>query len=171
MGWLGLPCPYGLVLLLPPPRLPQACSLDSGPWLPQPLLVRESFPAGCVSRGSKAYATAWGERGTNCRPGQMQVPQVGTAAWSGGGGWVLDLEESPVLSPAPPTSLPAFSFLIFFFFFLFRAAPVRHMEVPRLGVESELQPPACTATASRVCDLHHSSRPRWILNPLSEAKD
>ena len=50
------------------------------------------------------------------------------------------------------------------------------MEVPRLGVESELQPPAyATATAMRdlslVCSLHHSSRQHWILNPLSEAKD
>ena len=24
---------------------------------------------------------------------------------------------------------------------------------------------------SHVCDLHHSSRQRWILNPLSEARD
>ena len=50
------------------------------------------------------------------------------------------------------------------------------MEVPRLGVQSELLPPASTtATAtpgpSRVCDLHHSSWQRWILNPLSEARD
>jgi len=32
-----------------------------------------------------------------------------------------------------------------------------------------------TATAildpSCICDLHHSSRQRWILNPLSEARD
>ena len=51
-----------------------------------------------------------------------------------------------------------------------------HMEVPRLGVELELQlPPYATAAAmwdpSSVCDLHHSSWQRWILNPLSEAKD
>ena len=50
------------------------------------------------------------------------------------------------------------------------------MEVPRLGVQLELYPPAyTTATAmwdlSHVCDLHHSSRQCWILNPLSEAKD
>ena len=50
------------------------------------------------------------------------------------------------------------------------------MEVPRLGVESKLQLLASTiATAtpdpSRVCDLHHSSRQHWILNPLSEARD
>ena len=53
---------------------------------------------------------------------------------------------------------------------------MQHMEVPRLGVESELQLPAYTiATATRdpscVCDLHHSSWQCWILNPLSEARD
>ena len=51
-----------------------------------------------------------------------------------------------------------------------------HVEVPRLGVELELQPPAyATATAmwdlSHVCDLHYSSRQRWILHPLSEPRD
>ena len=50
------------------------------------------------------------------------------------------------------------------------------MEVPRLGVEWELQLPAyTTATATRdlsyVCDLHLSSWQRWILNPLSEASN
>ena len=47
------------------------------------------------------------------------------------------------------------------------------MEVPRLGVESELQPLAY-ATATRdprcICDLYHSSWQRQILNPLSEAR-
>ena len=52
----------------------------------------------------------------------------------------------------------------------------QHMEVPRVGVELELYPLACaTDTASTdlscVCDLHHSSWPRQILNPLSEARD
>ena len=51
-----------------------------------------------------------------------------------------------------------------------------HMEVPRLGGESELQLSAyTTATAmwdpSLVCDLHHSSWQCWILNSLSEAGD
>ena len=50
------------------------------------------------------------------------------------------------------------------------------MEVPRLGVELELQLPAhTTATAmwdpSLVCDLHHSSQQRQIINLLSEARD
>ena len=50
------------------------------------------------------------------------------------------------------------------------------MEVPRLGVESELQLLAlATATAvwdpSHIFDLHHSSWPRQILNLLSEGRD
>ena len=50
------------------------------------------------------------------------------------------------------------------------------MEVPRLGVELELQLLAyTTATATRdpslICDLHHSSQQCWILNPLGKARD
>ena len=50
------------------------------------------------------------------------------------------------------------------------------MEVPRLGVESELQLLAYTTVTamwdpSRVCDLHHSSQQRQILNPLNEARN
>ena len=50
------------------------------------------------------------------------------------------------------------------------------MEVPRLGVKSELQLLAyATATAaqdpSHMCDLQHSSRQGWILIPLSEVRD
>ena len=59
-----------------------------------------------------------------------------------------------------------------FFFFCF----LGHMEVPRLGIESELQLLAyATATAtpapSCICDLHQSSWEYWILNPLSKARD
>ena len=48
--------------------------------------------------------------------------------------------------------------------------------VSRLGVELELQLPAyATATAAQdlscVCDLHHSLQQRWVLNPLSEARN
>ena len=47
---------------------------------------------------------------------------------------------------------------------------LKHMEVPRLGVPSELPLLAYTTTTamphlSHVCDLYHSSR---VLNPLSE---
>ena len=50
------------------------------------------------------------------------------------------------------------------------------MEVPRLGVESDLHLPAyATATAmqdlSHVCDLRHSPWQHQILDPLSKARD
>ena len=51
-----------------------------------------------------------------------------------------------------------------------------HMDVPRLGVESEMQMLAYpTVTAmwdpSCICDLYHGSGQQWILNPPSEARD
>ena len=51
-----------------------------------------------------------------------------------------------------------------------------HIEVPEPGVESELQLPAYTTAKampdlSHICDLRHSLWQRWILNPLSEARD
>ena len=53
---------------------------------------------------------------------------------------------------------------------------MQHMEVPRLGVKSELQPLAYTAATatpdlSHICDLLHSSQQCQILNPLNEARD
>ena len=66
----------------------------------------------------------------------------------------LGVEALLTASPSQPLSLS---------FLLFRATPAhpRHMEVPRLGVQSELQLPAyTTATAkwdpSGVCDPHHA---------------
>ena len=49
------------------------------------------------------------------------------------------------------------------------------MEVPGLGVESELQLPAYTTVTampdpSCVCNLHHNSWQHQILNPLSEVR-
>ena len=62
------------------------------------------------------------------------------------------------------------------FFLIFLGLHLQHMEVPRLGVESELQLPACTTARampdpSCACNLHHGSWQRWIINPLSEARD
>ena len=52
----------------------------------------------------------------------------------------------------------------------------QHIEVPRLGVELELQLPAYTADMamqdlSCVCSLHHGSLQHRVLNPLREAGD
>ena len=67
-------------------------------------------------------------------------------------------------------------FFFLFFFFVFLGLNLWHMEIPRLGIKSELQLLAyTTATAMQdlrcVCDLHHSSQQCWVLNPLSEARD
>ena len=52
----------------------------------------------------------------------------------------------------------------------------QHIEVPRLGVTSELQLPAYTPVTAmwdrhHFCDLYCSLQQCWILNPLSEARD
>ena len=61
-----------------------------------------------------------------------------------------------------------------FVFFFFLGLHLRHMEVPELGVQSELQAYA-TATAMQnpryICDLCHSLQQCQILNPLSKARD
>ena len=69
-----------------------------------------------------------------------------------------------------------FSLSRIFFFFVFSGPCPQHMEVPRLGVNSELQLPAYTTTTamqdpSHICDLHQSSQQHRILKPLSEARD
>ena len=61
-------------------------------------------------------------------------------------------------------------------YFFFLGPHQQHMEVPRLGVRSELQLlPSATAIAawdpSHVCNLHHSSRQCRIPDTLSEARD
>ena len=66
------------------------------------------------------------------------------------------------------------SFFLSFFYCFLRPYP-QHMEVPKLGVQLELQLPAyITATArpdpSLIFDLNQSSQQHRILNPLSEAK-
>ena len=69
-------------------------------------------------------------------------------------------------------------FFFAFFFFCFLGPHSWHMEVPRLGVESELQLVAtvtATATATwdlcHICNLYHSSWQHRIPDPLSKARD
>ena len=86
-------------------------------------------------------------------------------------------QASAQLWPASlaPSALVLLYLFIFLVIVLLGPHP-RHMEVPRLDVESELQLPAyITATAtrdlSRICDLCCGSGQHQILNPLSEARD
>ena len=64
-------------------------------------------------------------------------------------------------------------FILFTYLFFFLGPRLWHMEVPRLGIESELQLQGyATATAmpdlSCICDLHCRLQQRQILNPLSK---
>ena len=92
------------------------------------------------------------------------------------------LNHSPGVQVFSPSCLLLISYSvghsihIFFFFFCFLGLHSQHMDVARLGLESELQLPAfATATAtwdpSCICSLHHSSQQCWIPNPLNEARD
>ena len=85
-----------------------------------------------------------------------------------------DQEEGEGSRSAGGWRKPTSSVAADFFFFL--GPHLQYMEVPRLGVKSELQLPAyATATVtphpSCICDLHHSSQQFGILNSLSEARD
>ena len=67
-------------------------------------------------------------------------------------------------------------FIFFFFFLVILGLYPLHIEVPRLGVESQLQLLASTTAiatwnVSHICKLHHSSQQHWILNRLNKARD
>ena len=92
-------------------------------------------------------------------------------------------EEIPVcminlirtMDPSICRTTSVFSFFSSFsFFILFRAMHLRHVEVPRLGVGSELQQPVSTATAmpdlSHFCNLHHSSWQHRIVYPYERGQ-
>ena len=68
-----------------------------------------------------------------------------------------------------------FSFLLFSFFGLFRAATVAYGGSQARGRTGAAAPAYARATAMRdlshVCDPHHSSWQRQILTPLGEARD
>ena len=72
----------------------------------------------------------------------------------------------PTLLPIPlEWGWPPLLLFIYFFIFVFLRPHPWHVEVPRLGVEPELQLPAYTTTSTS------STRQRRILNPQSEARD
>ena len=94
--------------------------------------------------------------------------------------WVEERPHRVLLSYGPGYFRSAFVLLFpcfsFFFLFCLLGPHPLHMEVPRLGVESELQLLTYTTATvmqdlSRICDLQHRSWKHWILNPLSEARD
>ena len=85
--------------------------------------------------------------------------------WFVGRWWEADLKQgSAVLFSVNHTHWVS----LFFFSFFFLGLLLWHMEIPRLGVELELQPLAYTTAIamrdpSRICDLYHNSQQLWIL--------
>ena len=76
-----------------------------------------------------------------------------------------------------PPNHPLIPFFFFFgLLFFFLGPHPQHMEVTRPGVQSELLLAAyarstATPDPGHACNLHNSSQQRWILNPLSKARD
>ena len=75
----------------------------------------------------------------------------------------------PSLPPSLPSFLPSCQSV-------FLGPHLQYMEVPRLGVESELQLPSYAIAKAmldltQVCHLHCSSRQCYVLNPLTGARD
>ena len=115
----------------------------------------------------------------NCSPQRQGLPSLGK--FSGvqvGDTEILPARWLPGLTPGPSAAGGLGCGIFFFFlpssFFLFRAAPW-HVEVPRLGVESELQllaytTPKATPDPSCICGVYHSSGQHQILNLLNEAR-
>ena len=63
-----------------------------------------------------------------------------------------------------------------FIYIVFLGLQLQRMEVSKVGVDLEPQLPSYTTATeipdpSCICNLHHRSQQRWILNPLSEARD
>ena len=88
---------------------------------------------------------------------------------------VPSLSTRPQSRPIGTGRGPQSSSSWFSFFSLFLGLHLQHVEVPRLGAESELQLPAYTTAIttqdpSHVCNLYHNSRQHQILNPLIEAR-
>ena len=81
----------------------------------------------------------------------------------------------PTSSSISPSAANSEKYSLCFVLFHVRLHP-QLMEVPRLGVESELQLLAyatamATSDLSHICDLHCNLQQCRILNPLSKAKD
>ena len=77
-----------------------------------------------------------------------------------------------MMSFLPSFLPPSLSLFLSFFFFL--GVHLGHMEVPSLGVHSELELPATAAATrdlSQILNLCHSLKQRQILNSLTEAGD
>ena len=114
-------------------------------------------------------------------PALLQLGRVSLLGW-GFNPWLGNFNMLQVQPKKKKCSMQVlivnhtFFFCLFFIIvvlFLFLWPQLPYVEVPGLGVESELQLPAHT-TATAILfpgDLCHTMWQRWTLNPLSKARD
>ena len=110
---------------------------------------------------------------------KYSCPLVSTGDWFQDPPW--HGHSSHTVSPMYPRSQTDMKNLescntVFTYLFCLLGPHLRHMEVPRLGVEVEVQLPVCTPAAampdsSLICNPHRGSQQHRIRNPLSEARD
>ena len=144
----------------PSPRGPSVSAEMPGLWCIWVPAVSQVLAASCLTprdaQGSASRSLSRGPAKSVLKPGRVPGPSA---------------SGTPGHCPAVPRARFHRGLCLRPFYF-FLGLHLQHMEVPRLGVESELQLPASTtATATQdpgcVCHLHLSSRQRRILNLLN----
>ena len=110
----------------------------------------------------------------------LAVPTIYAISWARDWTWATALTRATAVttldpSPAVPQENSWSFYYLFIYLFCFLGLHPRYLEVPSLGVKSELQLPAYTTVTatwdpSRAFDLRHSSWQHWMLNPLSEPR-
>jgi len=157
-------------------------------WDLKPLFPTAVSPNPCVSLSfcsSRGRGAAWKEkwskvkqrcRGNDCLPFSLVRKKVFTDLL------IIGEQQNWRVNTICQWSVMTFATGVLLFSFLppsllsFLRPHSQHMDVPRLGVKSELQLPAyTTATAmqdpNHTCHLHCRLWQPWILNPLSKARD
>ena len=96
-----------------------------------------------------------GSGGTTCRRMDRQTTHKDTGTQTTHTGETLPQIEKCRFSGQKGQQNFDWTFLSFLFLFCFLAPHLRHMEVPRLGVQSELLPPACSTAHGSAGSLTH----------------
>jgi len=123
---------------------------------------------------------AWGQKASHAWSCQSHpLSQM----WHGSMTWWQDLHylAHGILSPCPmtfsihhlfpmPNTQPSALQVFLFFVFVFKGLTPVIWRFPGKGSNRSC---SCwpTPQPSQVCNLHHSSRQRWTLNPLNKARD
>ena len=144
----------------------------------QPLKARRPQSRGLETKKSPSLRRKGYEKDMATKKTNIQVLQTGSRMKANSVTMMIRpwWSQQPLLSPFCMQSMLGTLHTSPPLFFCFLGPPLWHLEIPRLGVKSELHLLAyATGTAtldpSHIWDLYHSSWQHRILNPLSEARD